>query len=241
MNKNNLEFDVVSVDQNNSQSLVVFEINQVTSIVRKTNVGQFVKSFPFELNFPTSIGKSKWVVILFPNGQYEAGRANDLIYIYLKMVYCEYQSAEFKFDVKFQLGSEYATVTKKDVHLCFDNVKTRWIGTKLLNTNEMIMNGSQFIHDDILLLSVNLNEHSTKYMPSAETSYDNNFWGRTQPYMNSETEPDVKLDNESYVKSETRPTDWISSRTRKQKNLYQSNTSPIYDTYPNNQPQRVNI
>lgn len=239
MNENNLEFNVVSVDQNNLQSFVVFEINRVSSIVRKTNVGQFIRSRPFELNFPTSIGKSRWIVLLFPNGQYEAGRPNDLIYVYLKMVHCEHQSAEFKFDVMFQLGSEYATATKKNLTLCFDNVKTRWIGTKLLNTYEMIMNGSRFIQDDILMLSLNLNEHFTKHVSSAETSYNNNFLIKTESYVKSETEPYVEMETDSYVKSESRSMDRISSPTHIRKHSYQSNISSIYMS-PNNQPQSVN-
>lgn len=168
MNRNNLVFDVVSVDQNNLQSLVVFEINKVSAIVRKTSIGQYIKSYPFVLNFPKSIGKSKWVVILFLNGQYEAGEPDGLIYIYLKMVHCEHQSAEFKFDIKLQLGIEYATITMKDQTLCFDDVKKRWIGTKLLLINEMIKHGSRFIQDDILLLSVHFNEHFTKCVSSTE-------------------------------------------------------------------------
>lgn len=186
MNKNCLEFDVVSVDQNNLQSYVVFEINQVSAVVRKTNVGQFVNSCPFELNFPTSIGKSKWVVILFLNGQYEAGQSNEQICIYLKLVDCEHQSVDFKFDVKFQLGTERATITKKDQKLCFDNAKTRWMGAKLMFIRDMIKNNSRFIQDDMLFLSVHLSEHLTKHVSSTETSYLNQFLIDTGPYVKSE-------------------------------------------------------
>jgi len=74
-----------------------------------------VKSRPFELYYPMTIGKARWVVILFLNGQYEnEGVADDLISVYLKMEQCEHQSAVFNFDVQFQLGSKYATVSKKD-------------------------------------------------------------------------------------------------------------------------------
>lgn len=227
MNKSKPEFNVVAVDQNILRSLVVFEINQVSSIVRKTNVGQFVQSCPFELTFPTSIGKSKWVVILFPNGQYDAGKANDLIYVYLKMVYCEHQSAEFKFDVQFRLGSEYATVTKRNQTLRFDNVKTRWIGTKLLNTSEMIINGSRFIHDDILLMSVDMTENHSKHESSAGMSYNNNYLMESEPYVTSEI------------------MDWTS---RYERNSYQSSAVAAadaadanYDIYLSKQPSSVNI
>lgn len=186
MDKNILEFNVVSVDETNLQALVVFQIEQVSKIVQLTSVGQFVKSCPFELNFPTSIGKSKWVVILFANGQYEAGKPNETISVYLKMLDCEHHSAEFKCDVKFQLGSDYASVSKKDLTLRFDNVKTRWAGVKLINTNEMIVNGSRFIQDDMIFLSVHLNEHFTKHVSSMETSYSNNYMMETEPHLTPE-------------------------------------------------------
>lgn len=245
MNKNHLEFDVVSVEQNNLESLVVFQINKVSAIVRKTNVGQFVKSYPFELNFPTSIGKSKWIVILFLNGQYEAGQPNDLIYIYLKMLHCQHQSAEFKFDVRFQLGSEYATITKKDQRVCFDNVKTRWIGAKLMTVNEMIMNESRYICNDILMMTVNLNEHFKQHASSPEMSFNNSFLIDEQPYVKPE-KMDVDLydgfikqvsstktpnknnhpkrvEVESYVKSETMDIDFPALH----KNSFQSNAATV--------------
>lgn len=255
MNKNHLEFDVVSLEQNNFQSLVVFQINQVSAIVRKTNVGQFVKSCPFELNFPTSIGKSKWIVILFLNGQYEAGQPNELINIYLKMVHCEHQSVEFKFDARFQLGTEYATITMKDQRVCFDNVKTRWIGSKLSAT-EMIRNGSRYIRDDILLMTVNLNEHFKKHASSAEMSFNNSFLIDEQPYVKAET-MDVDLyeyfprqesptktsynDNhherieaESYVKSDTMDIDFPALH----KHSFQSNAATVHR---NNGQQIVSV
>lgn len=211
MNKNDLEFDVVSVDQDDLQSLVVFEINRVSKIVRKTNIGQYIKSRFFDLNFPKSIGRSKWQVILFLNGQYEAGQPNEVINIYLKMVKCERQSAEFKFDINFKLGSENATTTMNDQILCFDEVKTRWIGTQLIPINEMIKNGSQFIHGDILLLSAHLKEHFTKHVSSAKMSYNNNIWKK----------------EEALVKSVT-------------KNVDSFGTTPS-GTHRNNEPRRVSV
>lgn len=160
MNKNNLEFDVVSVDQNqnNLESLIVFQIQQISSAVRLTSVGQFIKSSPFELEFPISIGRSKWILFVFLNGQYEAGHANDTISIYLKLIECEHQSAEFKFDAGFQFGSEGTTMIKKNLRLCFANIRTRWFGVNLIKTTEMILNKSRFIRDDVLMLTVSLNE-----------------------------------------------------------------------------------
>lgn len=231
MNKNNFEFNVVSIDQRNSESLVVFEINKVSSIVRKTNVGQYVKSKPFELNYPTSIGKSKWNIILFLNGQYEhGGMPNDVICIYLKMLHCEQQSSAFKFDVKFQLGINCATETKKNQSVCFNNVRTRWIGTKLINTNEMILKGSRYIQNDTLFLSVHLNENFPKHL-SVETfpeaSYNNNNL----------------IERESYAKSgndfKSTNTPRIPSPSSNHRFSNQSNTVAVYDNYLYNSPQNV--
>ncbi len=159
MNKTYLEFDVACSEQNFHKSLIVFAVNRINARVRNTNIGQFIRSYPFELNFPANIGKSKWTVLLFLNGQYENGKPNGMINIYLKLEHCEHQSAELEFDVTFQIGSEYAKTTKKNQRICFANAKTRWIGAKLINFEDMMIYGSQYIRDDILMLSVQLDEH----------------------------------------------------------------------------------
>lgn len=232
MNKNN-EFQVVSIQQKNTESLIVFEINQVSKIVQKTNIGQFVRSYPFELHYPTSIGKSKWVVIIFLNGQYEhGGKPNDMICIYLKMVQCEQQSTVFKFDVKFQLGSEHGAVFKKNQSICFDNVRTRWIGTKLVNINEMIINGSRYIQNDTLKLSVYLNENSPKHVAAetfATSSYNNNYLIENESYAKAGTE----MNNANMPEISSPPRHRLSN---------QSNTRLVYDTHHNNNlPRNVRM
>lgn len=235
MNKNNNDFDVVSIDQKNTKSLVVFEINQVTKFVQKTSVGQFIKSQPFELNFPSSIGQSKWILMLFLNGQYEhGGKANENIFVYLKMVQCDprQQSTVFKFDVTFQLGSEHGLVSKKNESLCYDNVRTRWIGTKLLNISEMISNGSRYIQNDTLMLSVFLNENLPKHV-AAETwpSFNKTF-----------------MEKESYAKAvpETKtvsmPVNSSPPGHNRYSNSNQYNTGAAYDLYQNNNlPRNVRV
>lgn len=167
MHRKNEQFDVISLEQNHLESLVVFQINNVSSIVRKTNIGQMIESSPFDLNYSMSIGNSKWVVILFLNGQYESGGApNEHICVYLKMINCEQQSTVFEIDVKFQLGSEYAVVEMNNQNFRYDNARSRWIGTRLIKINEMIINGCRFIQNDTLLLSVHFNEHIPKHLLS---------------------------------------------------------------------------
>ncbi|XP_037049117.1 uncharacterized protein LOC119083502 [Bradysia coprophila] len=186
MNKNNLEFDVVSVDQKNLESLIVFQVQQISSFVRRISVGQFIKSSPFELQFPISIGRSKWILFLFLNGQYEAGEANEMISIYLMLDQCEHQSAEFKFDVKFQFG-ESATVVRKNQRLCFESVKERWFGANIMKITDMILNDSRLIRDDVLTLTVSLNE-ILKEEPcsSPELFSDNNYSFLSESYLKSE-------------------------------------------------------
>lgn len=153
---NDTEFNVVFIEQNSFQSLIVFELHEINTLVRKTSVGQFVKSSTFGLNFPTSIGKSEWKIILFLNGQYDMGIKDDRIFVYLKMTHCERHSSVFKFDAKFQLGSKFAT--KLDQNICFDKPRSTWIGMYFMKINEMM------IHDNTLMLTVYLNEHISEAM-----------------------------------------------------------------------------
>lgn len=141
-------FIVISLEQLASESVIVLEISKITSILRKTSVGEFVKSHTFDLHFSNSIGQSKWVVILFLNGQYDRnGKPDKRICVYLQMISCERDAIEIKLDVKFQLGEK--RFCKQDQLFCFKDVKKRWIGATI---DEIIKNG----FPDTLLLSVYL-------------------------------------------------------------------------------------
>lgn len=151
------EFTIISLEQDSLYSLIVFEINNISDILRKTCVGQFVKSCTFDLNFPTSIRKSKWVVILFFNGQYDhRGAPDKRISVYLKLMTCERESTAIKFDAEFRLGSGHGC--KQNQILCFNDVTRRWIATHLQTVNEIITNNCP----DTLLLSIHLIERSAK-------------------------------------------------------------------------------
>lgn len=146
----------MSLEQNSSHSLIVFEIKKIAQLLQKTSVGEFVKSCPFELKFSKSIGQSKWVLILFPNGQYDCnGMSDEQISVYLKMISCEKVSMVLKLDVKFQLRSGIGW--KQVQSLCFNNVRARWIGIQLVGVNELSKNDCS---DNTAMLSVYLTEHS---------------------------------------------------------------------------------
>lgn len=210
MNKNNLEFDVVSVDQNqcNLESLVVFQIQQVSAAVQRTCVGQFIKSSSFELEFPISIGRSKWNLFLFLNGQYEAGHPNETISSYLMLTECDNPSAEFKFNVEFQFGSEGTTVVKKNQRLCYANIKSRWLGVSLLKTTEMILNKSRFIRDDVLMLTVTFNELLKEELTASPELFD---------------DYNCSISSESYVKKENK---YIDPPDRSTKPVTSADRSP---------------
>lgn len=149
-------FSSVFLEQNNSDSLIVFEINKIGHLIQKTSVGEYVKSSNFELNFKNSIGKSSWVLILFPNGQYDCnGMPNKRIFVYLKMINCEKMSTVLKLDVKFQLGSGIGW--NQHQNFCFNNVRTRWTGTHLVGLNVL---SNRDYPDDTAVLSLYLKEHS---------------------------------------------------------------------------------
>lgn len=182
---NKLEFNVVSVEQKSLQSQIIFEINRLSTVVRKTSVGQCIKSSQFELDFPTSIGKSQWILFIFPNGQYETGKPNDAINIYLKIVRCEHQSAELNFNVTLQFGDEYAKIIKNNQRVCFGKPKTRWICVKLMTIKEMNVHSNRFIRDDTLVLSILLEERRSQQCPSLVSSFDQNFMVKEEPYANT--------------------------------------------------------
>lgn len=129
-------FPIVSMEQNIFQSQIVFEILNIREILRKTSVGEFIKSESFELYFPTSIGKSKWDVILFLNGQYNNGNPDRRVALYLKMIYCEKPSMVLKLDVAFQLN--HVKNRKLNEMVCFNDLNRRWIGPQFFNLNEVI-------------------------------------------------------------------------------------------------------
>lgn len=129
-------FPIVSLEQNIFESQIVFQVLNIGEILRKTSVGEFTKSETFELSFPTSIGKSKWDVILFLNGQYNNGNPDRRVSLYLKMIYCEKPSMVLKFDVGFQLG--HVKNWKLHQMVCFNDVNRRWIGPQFFNPNEVI-------------------------------------------------------------------------------------------------------
>ncbi len=142
------EFNIVSLEQLGSESLIVFEVNNVQTIIQKTSVGESVKSPIFELNFPNSIEQSKWIVILFINGQYDPyGNPDKRRRVYLQMINCEQDAIAIKLDVKFQLGGKYCCHRAQT--FCFKDVKKRWIGT---NVDEITRNDNS----DTLLLSLHL-------------------------------------------------------------------------------------
>lgn len=172
------EFTSISVEQNISQTFIVFEINNLSELLQKVSVGQFVKSC-IELNFPTSIGKSKWDIILFLNGQYDhIGIHDERVSVYLKLTSCEHQSKVLKFDVKFQLGSKCGW--EQEQCLCINNIRTRWIRTHLININDIISDGCL---DDTLLLSLYLKEN-VSISSTAKTIY--NYIVEAEPYDKSE-------------------------------------------------------
>lgn len=151
MNYEMNEFAIVSLQQNILQTAITFEINNISELLRTTCVGEFVKSQTFVLHFPMSIGYSKWVVVLFLNGQYDSrGSPDKRVSVYLRMISCEKESVALKLDVKFQFEQVHSL--KIDTLLCFKEVRMRWVGTQLLPINE--------ITDcrDSMLLSMYLNE-----------------------------------------------------------------------------------
>lgn len=158
MDRKLLEFDVIVAERNQLRAEIVFIVKQWSSIVQKISVGQSIKSGPFTLDFPASIGKSKWNLLLFPNGQYENGRSNDTLAVYLKLLQCERQSAELNFHVTVGFGDENANVERRNQRICFENAKTRWIGIPLINVNELIADEDRFVQRDTMILSVRLEE-----------------------------------------------------------------------------------
>jgi len=110
---------------------------------------------------------------------------------------------------------------RKIKKICFDNVRSRWICAKLIGTNEMIKNGSRFIQDDTLMMSVHLNEHFSERLLAETSSYNNNHW----------------LEKESYAKAETDMKPVSLSSPQHYYNSNQSNIGGYCDIYRENVPE----
>ncbi len=139
---------VNDVQKSKNKVLVLVRVDNYKNMLKRVSVGESIKTEPIQMNFHDSIGKSSWILIYYPKGQYigtsdanvkESGRAS----IYLKMVYCENENETLSTIIKVLIKSpnndfNYEFGTTKFATLSFRDPKQRWIGPlNLADTDEL--------------------------------------------------------------------------------------------------------
>ncbi|XP_037042382.1 uncharacterized protein LOC119078777 [Bradysia coprophila] len=129
MQPNNNKFIITKTDQAKQKCTAV--LLNFLQHARKLAIGQCITSPIFEMKC-ANIGHSRWMLIVFPAGQYECEKDNGQLSVYLKMMECEYEHERLLVDVKFFIGSEekFSKIVQASTFQ-YSNRRTRWVGTNL--------------------------------------------------------------------------------------------------------------
>lgn len=115
-------------------------------ISKNISTGISVSSEPFFVEFPANLGHSMWVIMIYPNGQYNSsGFNNKQVSIYLKMISAQHEEKILNSNILFELTPEYYNYRKSlnkkmflaDKIFCYENKKQRWVGGILATRKEI--------------------------------------------------------------------------------------------------------
>ncbi|KAG4070004.1 hypothetical protein HA402_013664 [Bradysia odoriphaga] len=160
MQPNNNTFVITKTDQAKQKCTAVL-LNFLQQ-ARKLAIGQCITSPIFEMKC-ANIGHSRWMLIVFPAGQYECEKDNGQLSVYLKMMECEYEHERLLVDVKFFIGSEekFSKIVRASTFQ-YSNRRTRWVGTNLTSRSAFYTesSGDNLMRDNDLVIGCRM-IHST--------------------------------------------------------------------------------
>lgn len=130
--------------------LCLARIGNYWNLLNRVSIGESVTSSKrIELVFGDSIGRSTWMLLLFPKGQYVNGLGNGQVAIYLKMISCEHLDRALVVSVKFYIKSPYQMEklfeSTKKVVFDYRDVKKRWQGFYLVKEEELYSKDCEYL------------------------------------------------------------------------------------------------
>lgn len=180
---------VNDVQRTKDKVLCLARIDNYKNMLKHVSIGEYISMDPIQLNFHDSIGKSNWVIMFFPKGQYvssqdptalEVSRAS----LYLKMVYCDNQENSLAATIKFFIKSPFYEMkdnfsSTKSATFLYRNPIKRWVGPfHLVSTDELFSNRCEhFFYNDSLTIgcemNVTMSRPSVPFLRSMKKSKEN--------------------------------------------------------------------
>lgn len=108
---------------------VVCDIPNYTYVSKRIEIGQFISTHAFDVNF--SNFTSKWTLIFYPKGQYDYGFASKNCRAYLKMNTCNKSHQIIKMKINICVKSSSSTIESE---FLFNDKNRNWSGPFLMDS-----------------------------------------------------------------------------------------------------------